>query len=314
MSDDSIHQPHDKLFKEGFGRPANAAAFLREQLPRTVAENIDWEQLALQSGSFIDSQFRQHESDLLFTAPWRDSQCFVYLLFEHQVAEDRQIALRLLRYMVRIWEGFYKSNPPGSLLPVILPVVLAQNDRTWQLTPRFSALFDLPTDSTADLQAFLPDFTFRLIQLASLPFDAIRGTPTGIMVLRVMKAERSQELLSDPVWDEELLAQMPPALVEMLFRYILNADIDSAAFTHRVRTISQAELKTTAMTLAQQLRHEGRQAGRQEDILDALEIRFGQLPYGIDEGIRKIHDETRLRELLRAAIQEPSLDDFLRLL
>jgi predicted transposase YdaD len=149
------------------------------------------------------------------------------------------------------------------------------------------------------------------------PLGLRKGGP-GIMVLRVMKAERSQELLSDPVWDEELLAQMPPALVKMLFRYILNADIDSAAFTHGIKTISQAELKTTAMTLAQQLRQEGRQegreAGRQEDILDALEIRFGQVPYDMGEGVRKIHDELRLRELHRAAIQEPSLDDVSKLL
>ncbi len=84
--------------------PGNAAAFLKEELAPAVVDSIDWDQLVLQPGSFIDSQFRQHESDLLFSAPWRDGRCFVYLLFEHQVAEDPQIALRLLRYMVRIWE------------------------------------------------------------------------------------------------------------------------------------------------------------------------------------------------------------------
>ena len=41
MSDDAIHQPHDKLFKQGFGYPANAAGFLRHHFPAEVSDRID---------------------------------------------------------------------------------------------------------------------------------------------------------------------------------------------------------------------------------------------------------------------------------
>ena len=219
MSDEPIHQPHDKLFKAGFSDPENAAGLLRHELPASISTHIAWDQLRLEPGSFVDSHYRHTESDLLFSAPLAGDQCLIYVLFEHQLALEPLLALRLLRYMTRIWEKHLKAKPSSQLLPVILPVVLAQNADTWNLSPQFSALFHLPPAIAGELQAFVPDFTFRLLQLAALPFDAIRGTPSGIMILRTMKAERIAKLLDDSVWDEALITQIPKEIFESLVRY-----------------------------------------------------------------------------------------------
>ena len=62
------------------------------------------------------------------------------------------------------------------------------------------------------------------------------------------------------------------------------------------------------MTLADQLREEGLQEG----ILEALEIRFGQIADGLREAVTSVHDLARLRSLHKAAIQGPTLEDFSR--
>ena len=84
------------------------------------------------------------------------------------------------------------------------------------------------------------------------------------------------------------------------------------------------------MTLAQQLRNEGRQEGRNEGrqegrqegerkgsvatgrqaVLEALEIRFGPVPEGLREAMAAIDDPVRLRALLRAAIVLESVEAF----
>ncbi|MBP7950093.1 MAG: Rpn family recombination-promoting nuclease/putative transposase [Verrucomicrobiales bacterium] len=236
----------------------------------------------------------------------------MYLLFEHQTTRDHALALRLLRYMVRIWESRLNRHAAPARLPVILPVVLAQNAEVWELSPRFSSLLDIPADFGDELRACIPDFTFRLIQLAGLSFESIRGTPAGIMTLRVMKAERIARLLDDPVWDEALLMQLPRETLEFIIRYLLRADIDKDAFDHRVSTIAQPELQTTTMTLADQLRDEGLQKGLQEGILEALEIRFGPIPDGLREVVAAMDDVTQLRGLHKASIQATSLEEFSR--
>jgi predicted transposase/invertase (TIGR01784 family) len=314
MSDESLHQPHDKLFKGAFGDPATAAAFLRWEIPAALSSAIDWERLRLEPGSFVDSHYRQSESDLLFSAPVGDgdSDCFIYLLFEHQLASDPWIGLRLLRYQVRIWEAWRKGHPDSTRLPVILPVVLAQNAEVWKISARFSSLLDIPASHAADVSEFIPDFTFRLIQLAGLEFEAIRGTPAGILTLRVMKAERLSKLLDDVVWDEALFLRVPQEMIELLVRYILDADIDKTDFDRKVMTVTNPDLRSNAMTLAQQFRQEGRQEGRQEDVIEVLDIRFGEVPQGLKEAILGIREEIALRALHRAAVQAASLEDFSR--
>jgi predicted transposase/invertase (TIGR01784 family) len=314
VSDDPLHNPHDKLFKAGFSDPATAAAFLREQLPPAVCARIDWKRMELEPGSFVSAQMRERHSDLLFSAPFADSKAFVYLLFEHQSSFDYWLGLRLLEYMLLIWQEYLKKHPESRALPVILPVVLAQNDRVWQVKTQFADLLDVPSELRAELKPLLPDFCFQLKQLAEMPFEAIRGTPAGILVLRTMKAERLEKLLDAVVWDESLLVSVPRVLLKQWLRYILGTDIDKAAFETNLRQIQELETRTDVMTLAQQYHNEGlqkgRQEGRQEHVIEALEIRFERVPEGLAEAVRDIRDEALLRSLLRTAIRCASLEDF----
>ncbi len=307
--DEPLHQPNDKLFKQAFADPETAAGFLEAYLPPALAAAVDWSALRLEPGSFCDSQFRRHESDLLFSAPLAGSRALIYCLFEHQTHEEPTIALRLLRYMVRIWEA-QLSREPGKPLPVIVPVVLAQSDRAWTTRPAFSALFDVPEALAEDVRPFLPDFLFRLVELANIPFEAIRGTPAGIMVLRVMKAERAHALLDKAVWDEAMMSRLPQSILEMLLLFMLNADVDSEAIEHNVEMIQTPKLKQTAMTLAQKLRQEGRLQAMRDHVVEALEVRFGEVPEGLREAIHALDDEEHLHTLLRTAIQCPSIEAF----
>ncbi len=69
------------------------------------------------------------------------------------------------------------------------------------------------------------------------------------------------------------------------------------------------------VTLFEELsREEGRevglQEGRQRSILDLLETRFGEVPTAIRDGVRAIHDEARLKEMLCRAAVIASLEAF----
>ena len=153
-------------------------------------------------------------------------------------------------------------------------------------------------------------WAFRLIQLAEIPFEAIAGTPAGIMILRTLKAERSGDLLADPVWDESLLDRLPRLIFEMLLGYILRADIDKTDFDNKIKLFQNAETRTTAMSLAEQLRQEGHLAGRQEAVLAYLEIRFGPVPQGLVEAMRQVADPARLESLQRTSFTCASIEEF----
>ena len=300
----------------------NAAALLQAALPTAISARIAWEHLRLEPGTFIDSHYRHTQSDLLYSSPFGESECLIYILFEHQTTCDPLLSLRLLRYMVRIWESFTKAHPKTAKLPIILPLVLAQNAERWRVDPRFSSILDLPEGLSPEILDYFPDFTFRLLQLAEMSFDSIPGTPAGILILRAMKAERLALLLDSAVWDESLLVQIPRETFELLLRYILAGNIDKDAFESKIRGIGDRETQSKAMTLAQQYHQEGlqkglqegRHEGRQKNVIEILEIRFGDVPEDLKGAVFAVSEETELRGLLRTAIQIDSLEAFRRVL
>ena len=309
-----LHQPHDKLVKSTFSDPDNARAFLQANLPSHLTRRMDWNSLSLLSGSFIDPEFAATSSDLLFSVKIDGHLAFLYILFEHQNQEDPLIGLRLLTYMVRIWNDYLRSNPGATKLPAILPLVLAQDNKPWKSSTRFADLVDIPEGAGADIKKHIPDFEFQLVELYRMPFDKILGTPMGILTLRALKAEKLQALLDDPVWDETLLIQLSPASFEMLMRYILDRDLDKPAFRRKLKTLQNPKLSKNAMSLAEQFRQEGRQEGlifsQQQAILEALEIRFQRAPEGLCEEIEAITDSEKLTRLHRAAITSADLESF----
>ena len=303
---------------------------MEAHLPRKLARRLVWNSLTLVSGSFIDPEFAATSSDLLFTVKIDCQPAFIYILFEHQNQEDPLIGLRLLTYMVRIWNDYLRNNPLATKLPAILPLVLAQDNKPWKSSTRFADLIDIPEGAGEDIKKHIPDFEFQLVELFRMPFEKIFGTPMGILTLRALKAEKLQALLDDAVWDESLLIQLPSASFEMLMRYILDRDLDKPAFRRRLKTLHSPKLSKNAMSLAEQFRQEGirkgRQQGRQEghqegrqeglifskqqDILEALEIRFQRVPGGLRQEIEAIIDTKKLMHLLRAAITSADLESF----
>jgi len=90
----------------------------------------------------------------------------------------------------------------------------------------------------------------------------------------------------------------------------------------RIQRIRSKPLQTKTMTLADQLRLEGKNEGKLEGlsegqlrafraaVLRALEIRHGSYPEGIREAVEAIQDPERLETLLETAIRSHSLEDF----
>jgi predicted transposase YdaD len=322
MPDEDTFHAHDRLFRAGLSNPAAAATFLIDRLPKEVVARIDWSTLKLEPGSFVDPDLRLSESDLLFSAKADGREIALYLLFEHQSTRDPRLPMRLLRYKVGIWHRWEQISDNRPPYPQIVSIVLAQNGSVWNVDPSFSSLFSF-TGPDDPMRRYLPDFLYELIQLAAIPFDAIRSTPDGILTLRVLKAERSGELLTDPIWDEELLAKVLIDTFHLIVSYMYSRDsVDNDALFHKIKSIGSEPHRTAAMTLAQKLRQdgriegriEGREDGRMEErrqsVLEALDLRFGSVPDGLRDTLYAIADPEKLRALLRAAIVSDSLESF----
>ena len=123
-----------------------AAAFLPRYLGGPLPALVDWDSLALLSGSFIDEGIAGSEAGLLFSAKIGGSDALFYLPREHQRTDAPLMGLRLLCYMVRIWKSQVRENGPSARLAPIHPLALAQEKDHWKTSTHFPDLFGLPPE------------------------------------------------------------------------------------------------------------------------------------------------------------------------
>jgi predicted transposase/invertase (TIGR01784 family) len=119
----------------------------------------------------VDPELRQTETDLLFTARLRTGHpVLLYVLLEHQSTVDRWMALRMLRYVVRLVEHWRQEHPESEQLPVILPLVMYHGeDGAWTAVRRVENLFALPGEAQEERErwrALVPGFEYLLEVLA----------------------------------------------------------------------------------------------------------------------------------------------------
>lgn len=318
--------PHDHLFKETFKDPRRATEELRHVLPSELVQTIDFTTLAVESGSYVDETLREHHTDLLFSAAIAGTKIRIYVLFEHQSSVDPWLPLRLLNYMLRIWEDVRKKQPEARTLPAIVPVVLHHSDSGWRAATRFEALLELPPAAPAALLDHVPKFRFALDDLSHDEAIAAREmTAYTRLVLAALREARWKEI--------NALLRSLSALMRKSSREITAGERERQVFwVYLLRVRGSEEYATadrslldpvqeeTMQTIAEMLeekgrregrregRQEGRQEARQDMLLELLAQRFGEIPEEIGRRVMNADVETLTRWTLRF-VSARSLDE-----
>jgi hypothetical protein len=284
--------PHDLFVRYTFGQPERAAAELRAVLPPQVVSQVDWSTLRQESGSVVDPELRETESDLLFSARLRSGRPLLfYVLMEHQSSVDRWMALRMLRYVVRQLEHWRKRNPDSARLPVVVPLVMYHGpDGTWSAPRRVEELFELPDEAEEKegWRALVPRFEYLLDDLTAERAEALMarpGPPLARLAWLVLRYGRTEELAHRlPEWTA-LFAQIHAAPdgtenLMVVVRYLTwVGDKTSRQVTgqvlHSVMDTQQAEelMRSWGETLMERGRRRGLNQGLRQGLLRILAAR-----------------------------------------
>lgn len=312
--------PHDQYFKLSFAQPELAADLVANYLPAEVVEALDLAGLVREDGSFVDDELRAQQGDLLFRAPLlAGGEAYIYLLFEHKSYPYRWVSFQLLRYCLRIWEQDRRERPGEALRPIV-PLVVYNGLRPWN-APRFSALFQ----GSDELQNYLPDFEFELLDLAAQPEESIVGEIRSRVALLALRAIRSPDLGFQlpriaALLRDVVVQSTVPGLLRALLQYAAQAgqSIDDRAIKKAARAALPETGGENVATLVEQWLQRGREEGLETGLhvgLRALvEFRFQADGLALMPAIEAIDDPERLEALLRRIPQMDGLDELRQLL
>ena len=326
--------PHDLFARFTFGAPERAAAELRAVLPPHVVSEVDWSSLRRESGSVVDPELRETESDLLFTARLRTGRALLlYVLLEHQSSVDRWMALRMLRYVVRQLEHWRQQHPESPVLPIIIPLVMYHGpEDTWSAPRRVEELFDLPDEETQreHWRALVPRFEYLLDDLSAERAEALLsrpGPPLARLAWLVLRYGRTEELARRLPEGTALFAQVQAApegsehlvVVIRYLHWIGNKAIREAAgqVLHSVMDEQRAEeqMRSYAEELIEQGLEKGlekgRLRGRAEAVLRLLAARGVQVGDEAQQRILTCTDMATLDRWFDRAVNATALSDVL---
>ena len=198
---------HDALFLKTMEVKVAAAAWLKARLPGDLASGIDWSTLSFRNETYVDEELRYGSVDALFDVQYNgEERLSLYVLVEHQTDVQRLMALRMLRYCLRIWEREDANRQPEDSLTPIVPVVFHQGRRKWSAETSCEALFP----EEVRRWATTPRFTHVLLDQVGISPAEVRGGHRGrIMELSLAIAFGWHAREALPLL-RELLEQLSP--------------------------------------------------------------------------------------------------------
>jgi len=328
----------DRAIRQTLRHPANLRALLQQVVP-ALADGFDCDRGRLLDREFPLDDWRRREADLPFEVPYRlgeeERPALVYVLIEHQSAEDPAMPLRLLYFVVlywerqwRMWEQATAPKLPLRLSPV-LPLVLYTGTGPWQNNRTLHDMLDEP----AEFHGFVPQWSPLFWELGG--HDATELLSSGDAwqaALAVLRAQGEETGTFERVYVQALRQLGPLAAQDQVRWYDLMRIILSWALWRRPvseRPIllataqavqedvnRQQEVGLMSQTIAEAIWEEGRLKGQAEGELKGkregelgvlrrtlqqlLVERFGKIPEDISKRIEANNDADRL---MAAAVQ-----------
>ncbi len=221
---------HDIITKQVLSQKTYAVDFLKNALPKEITSELDFTQLEIEKGNFIDATDQERFTDILYSIPIKkqsDSESAksleskrlgVFCLIEHKSYKEKDIHSQLLMYLA----GIYKT----STMPVI-PLVLYHGKKEWDIPTLFSSSLVIPEHLRKSLQKYIPDFHYELLDLRS---DKTEFTDFSVAVQAFLKSLQDIWFLSNKSRLEDLfkdyyarISQENKKMLDVLLNYIITS-------------------------------------------------------------------------------------------
>jgi len=185
--------PHDHFVRRTFDVVDHTRFLLKIHLPSQILHNLRLETLEPAQETFLGANEHEKRLDLLYSARFLDGTAvLIYLLLEHKSYIDRQIALQLLGYVLKIQEWLRRNNQQPC---VVIPIVIYHGDKPW----------DEPTSLRQKINAgehltgFVPDMQVILADLSRLSAESLPDAPELVARIRTLQLVRRAELKFESV-------------------------------------------------------------------------------------------------------------------
>lgn len=254
-----INNAHDQFFRTAMADKRVARDFLMAWLPGELCQRFDFDQLEIQPRSHINDVRQESAVDVLFKTMIEGHEAYIYLLLEHQSTPDPLMPFRMLKYMCNIIDHHLKTHG-GKKIPLIYPLVIYHGKRKYPFSTDLNDLVDAPP-SLIDRYFLKP---FQLIDLGQIDDETLKQHAWSGVMEFALKHIFARDILPFLKDIADTLHQLDNAggrdFIAIVLQYLLERGelSDKEAFFKLIDTQISHEVGEKIMSLAEQLKEEGR--------------------------------------------------------
>ena len=306
MAENNIQSPHDRFFRGMMTDPKVIREFFAQNLPANIRKIINFDSISLQKDSFIDDNLRLQIADLLYSAEFDGKRGYLYLLVEHQTTPCQLMPFRLLKYMIAIMEQHLKKTKKNQL-PVVYPIVIYHGPKNYNYSIDILDLFGEQKELAQDI-LWKP---YQLIDLSKISDEKLKSSLRyGIMgyTMKHIYEKNFLPALKNIVNNLQVIEkQGEMSYIYRILSYVVEAsEIKEEELINTVKIGLSNLNEEKVMTLAEQLRQEGWQKGKQEGLTLAEQFKQEGLQAGLQKGKTEAFNQVAIK-LLNQGINDSTI-------
>ena len=275
-------KPHDSAYKYLFKNKRIFLQLLKSFVYEDFINEIKLEHLELFDKSFISDELLDRESDLIYKIHYKDKEYFIYILLEFQSTLDKSIPIRLLSYIMLLYDLIYKESRAG-LLANIFPIVLYNGKDDWNIPLNINELINKNIPAR-----YVPSFEYYLIVEKDIPDETLDKLSNLVAAVVYLEKQDEPEKLS--------------AVVDKIVKFIQDEEIvDIRMFTNWLKKMFRSEMKSEEIDKIRDIQEAKSMLTQLAEKIEQKGIEKGKLEGKIEgktEGLRegKIEMAKRMKE------------------
>jgi predicted transposase/invertase (TIGR01784 family) len=256
------HNTHDSGYKKLFSNHELVRQLLTSFVNEDWINSIEYDTLEKIDKSFISDEFAEKESDLIYKAKFKGQDIYIFILFEFQSTVDRFMSLRMLHYIIELYEDLVK-NYKLKILPAVFPVMLYNGEKKWTAPEELCILIEDTIPGK-----YLPKFRYFKISENEFSKDFLKNLKNSVAALFYTENFSGDELQVEINSIVELIKKERPDEIKLFinwFKYMFN---DRKELVEEIQGVAEVKtmLRTSIEKYGEKLLQEGFQEGIQKGI------------------------------------------------
>ena len=224
--------------------------------------------------SFVTDEFLNRESDVIYRVRTRgERDIYIYVLIEFQSTVDKSIPIRMLHYILSLYDQFYRESTAGKL-PAVFPILLYNGADRWTVPQNVRELIE-----PAIAERYIPSFEYYPVIERDIPdetLERVRGLLSAVMYLEKRRDERElRETIDKAI---ALLEEEHPEQLRMFGKWLTRMFRVSMSETQIDRIAELREVKSMLGNVIEQIESRsekrGIEKGRRADAVRMLRKGF----------------------------------------